>query len=536
MDEANVVVEAANVEAPVDTGAVSTQVENVSVVNNINQQQPQDIVGEPTQPITETQASDIGVVDTQTTVPMVEPKPLTTQFVDDVSIIEMMSQAVRSNIYSKNALVQAGFDSELATAMAYNESKNRAMAIDEYYILLNKQLKEADLTGWYISPENKEMVTQMNMAKYELSQPNITETRRRQALKTIATVEGYFKEKGISYKGVETLDKIVKEGQLSIQRGRNAAAASANAIKIKAYNLAQMQAIFSSIAMGASKEELYILFGDNVDRQDLKTLHESERLRIGLDKVFEGWVNSLTDKEFNSKTKVVSSLSDGVEIRSFFKEGNEYYIKNSKENKNVWEITTKPPEGLEKDEKNIKDITGKDLEMMQKTGDNKLKEMANFNKELAKKKVANGGGNGFYASVDVMFMPKEEIDKEQKFLRKIITESKTWLDKGMLRSKELQNTEETRNLLGSSAVNSEEVKRTFQHGDKIYSKTTTSVEVALAEHVGNKIQYKKATFFYDPFKDSWIRDDNMRGTGLTSLLSSLDSHLNISLLDPKQNH
>lgn len=175
-DEGNVVVEASTQEPtnvnPSVNSSSNISGDEVTVINNITTPEQQEgSNNQITKPIGETSGLDI--MATEPTVPLGEPEatapvaptPLIGSTLNDVQVIEMMDQQARSSIYSDEELIKAGYSSELFTAIAYNESKNRALAIDEYHIKLNKAYKEAENTGWFITPEDSDMVTQMNMAK-----------------------------------------------------------------------------------------------------------------------------------------------------------------------------------------------------------------------------------------------------------------------------------------------------------------------------------------------------------------------------------
>lgn len=312
-DEGNIVVETAASEPKV-TSQPATTVEGTNIIiNNESPSQPVDQMGtQINQPISETRGQDIQP--SEPTIPLGEipveaPAPLVGAELNDLQVIEMMSQQARSSMYTQQELAKAGLESQLYTAIAYNESKNRAMAIDEYHIKRDKANKEAEHTGWYISPEDADMVTQMNMAKYMLQQPGITNAQRTKAQKTLATVQNYFANKKISFKGIETLDKIIKERSLDVLRAQNAVAAGEIKNMIAAQDLSIIQAIYSSLESGDTPEKIAAKFKGVMNQEDVYTIAESYYKAHGDSSMFYNKLDNLTDEEFKAYTKKVDGIT-----------------------------------------------------------------------------------------------------------------------------------------------------------------------------------------------------------------------------------
>lgn len=327
-DEGNVVIETVqeattqptNNQSSSYTGDTTNVI--VNTIQNESNAQPQQI----TEPIGETTAQDI--LPTQETIPPSEPtpEPIIGSPTDDVQIIEMMSQMARSTIYNQQELNEANLDSQLATAIAYNESKNRKLAIDEYHLKRQQAIYEAEHTGYYLSPEDKDMVTQMNMAEYVLKQPNITKAQKTKAQKTIATVQNYFKSKGISTKGIETLDKIIKEKELDLLRRQNLIASIELQALIKRYEAGIIDAIYSALDTGDTPEQILARYSHVMDPQDILTIIESYDKSLGKDSRIYNKIENLTDKEFKLYTKETGYTIDGKKIYEFKYQGKTAYI------------------------------------------------------------------------------------------------------------------------------------------------------------------------------------------------------------------
>lgn len=394
-DEGNVVVETTASEAtPVVSDSPNMTGDTVVINNQVNTVTSDNSGQTPTQPIAETGAADIGVVEPVIPLGTPAPPPMVGSQLDEVQIIEMMSQQARSATYGKTELAKAGFDSELSTAIAYNESKNRALAIDEYYVKLNRSYKEAEMTGYFLAPEDKEMITQAKMAEWQLSQADITNAIRTRAEKTLATVDGYFNAKGISRQGVVTLDKIVKDGNLAIQRGQNAVAAGNLSNMIRAAELANIQSVYAGIQTGASLSEMQVRLSGIMSEEDVATIYNSYLPLYGAAKYANAFINNLTDEEFEKQTKIVSKSGD-KEVRSFKKKNFDgveetYYIKKTVD------LQTGEVKWVEDEEytnnveigkaSSIKTITDKDLKAMDKADAKKYKPIAEMNKLMKETK------------------------------------------------------------------------------------------------------------------------------------------------------
>lgn len=254
-DEGNAVVEAAPIEDI--TSSSDAVIQDTTT--------PSDIGPVPTPPLATMQGGDVPAP-TYTT-------PLAGSKLNDLQIIEMLDQTARSNIYSQHELTKAGFDSELTTAKTYNTLKERQLALAAYEVKSSAARIRAEHTGWFITPEDEEMVTQYKTAKYYRDLGGMTSSELQKANNVIAQTEGFFKQKGISMKGVETLQKILYERELAVERGKLAAASAAQYNDmIKAEEHANLAAVLARLDVGQSPAYIAAAMEGIVDKQTVYTI------------------------------------------------------------------------------------------------------------------------------------------------------------------------------------------------------------------------------------------------------------------------
>lgn len=301
MDEGNVVVEATNSgtytpqeQAPLPESNIIINTTNNNGSGNVGGSVPSI-----TQPIEETGASDIMPMEQR--VPLtIAKQPLVGSKLDDLQIIEMLSQMDRSNIYGQYELQKAGIDTELNRSLYYFESKNKEAALEEYKTKLNGQMVKANATGYFIKPEHQDLINQSNMAKAVLNNPNATNTEKSKARDVLGWVEGYFKDSGISMKGVETLDKIMKDGEIRIAKAQIRAAGAEASEKIRAMDDAILMSIIGGATEGKTDEELIAEFSNSVSANDIKTIASSTRLGKGIKAPIEAKARTgMTQSEVN---------------------------------------------------------------------------------------------------------------------------------------------------------------------------------------------------------------------------------------------
>lgn len=125
-----------------------------------------------------------------------------------------LKASTAANMYNKFELQEYGLDSQLAVARMYAEANMEALALDLYQDEVNKAISEAELTGYYISPEASEIMKQQKVARDILNKKNITPAEKSRAEGVLSAGNAYFDKLGFSkdehghYIGVETLSNL----------------------------------------------------------------------------------------------------------------------------------------------------------------------------------------------------------------------------------------------------------------------------------------------------------------------------------------
>lgn len=117
-----------------------------------------------------------------------------------------------ANMLNKFELQEYGLESQLSVARMYAEAEKDALALEYYQDAVNLALQEADRTGYYISPEAKEMMIQIDAANKLANSPTATEEQKKRAENIKGAAYAYFDSLGFekdpetgNYLGVETL-------------------------------------------------------------------------------------------------------------------------------------------------------------------------------------------------------------------------------------------------------------------------------------------------------------------------------------------
>ena len=125
-----------------------------------------------------------------------------------------LKASVAADMYSKYELQKYGVDSQLSVARMYAEANMEALALELYQDEIATQQKQAELTGYYISPEANEIMKQQETAKKIINDKNATQTEKNRANKVLNAGNNYFDKLGFSkdengnYVGVELLSRL----------------------------------------------------------------------------------------------------------------------------------------------------------------------------------------------------------------------------------------------------------------------------------------------------------------------------------------
>lgn len=129
-----------------------------------------------------------------------------------------LKASTAANMYSKFELQEYGIESQLSVARMYAEANMEALALELYQDELNRATREAELTGFYISPEASEIMKQQKAAEEILKKTNLSDAERKRANQVISAGNAYFDKLGFEkeyrdpvtgkvtpYPGVKTL-------------------------------------------------------------------------------------------------------------------------------------------------------------------------------------------------------------------------------------------------------------------------------------------------------------------------------------------
>ena len=155
-----------------------------------------------------------------------------------------LKASTAANLYNKFELQEYGVDSQLEVARMYAEANMEALALDIYQDELNKAVREAELVGYYISPEASEMMKQREVANKILDNPNSTLEQRQRANTVIGASNAYFdkyefsKDENGNYIGIEVLANLEFKETKRANQEQERLQEDANQIADKAANAA----------------------------------------------------------------------------------------------------------------------------------------------------------------------------------------------------------------------------------------------------------------------------------------------------------
>jgi hypothetical protein len=122
--------------------------------------------------------------------------------------MDYLKASIQSSMYNAQEMQRYGFDSQLSAArLAYEQGKQQ-LALEYYNTAVTQAMNEAQLTGVYFSPEQKDMLTQYNTADSILKNaaPGTDEFKR--AAQIVNTIDEWFSANGLSKAGTKTLAGI----------------------------------------------------------------------------------------------------------------------------------------------------------------------------------------------------------------------------------------------------------------------------------------------------------------------------------------
>ena len=122
-----------------------------------------------------------------------------------------LKQTIQSQMYGSMELQKYGYDTSLAAARLAYDTNKYDLALEYYNTALSRAVSEAEITGYYVSPETSEMLNEYSIASRILNDETATEEDKQRADRVLASVYEWFEANGISKQGVETYSHLVEE-------------------------------------------------------------------------------------------------------------------------------------------------------------------------------------------------------------------------------------------------------------------------------------------------------------------------------------
>ena len=114
-------------------------------------------------------------------------------------------------MYGQMELQKYGYDTSLAAARLAYDTQKYDLALEYYNTALSRAVSEAEITGYYVSPETSEMLNEYSIASRIMNDDTATAEDKARADKILASVYDWFESNGISKQGVETYSHLVEE-------------------------------------------------------------------------------------------------------------------------------------------------------------------------------------------------------------------------------------------------------------------------------------------------------------------------------------
>lgn len=122
-----------------------------------------------------------------------------------------LKQTIQSQMYGQMELQKYGYDTSLAAARLAYDTNKYDLALEYYNTALSRAVSEAEITGYYVSPETSEMLNEYSIASQIMNDVTTSSEDKARAEKILSSVYEWFEANGISKQGVETYSHLVEE-------------------------------------------------------------------------------------------------------------------------------------------------------------------------------------------------------------------------------------------------------------------------------------------------------------------------------------
>lgn len=127
--------------------------------------------------------------------------------------MSVLKAGIQAQLFNTQELNRLGLESSLAAARLNADLKNQELAHQYYQDAITNAINTANVTGYYLSPEASDYLTQQRAAEQIMATASPTSAEYTQAQNVYNFVENYFSENGISKQGTKTLALISHELQ-----------------------------------------------------------------------------------------------------------------------------------------------------------------------------------------------------------------------------------------------------------------------------------------------------------------------------------
>ena len=116
-----------------------------------------------------------------------------------------LKETIKAQMYGQMELQKYGYDTSLAAARLAYDTNRYDLALEYYNTALSRAVSEAEITGYYVSPEAREMLDEYSLASKVLNTEGVSDEDKLRANKVLESVYQWFEDNGISKNGVETM-------------------------------------------------------------------------------------------------------------------------------------------------------------------------------------------------------------------------------------------------------------------------------------------------------------------------------------------
>lgn len=347
-----------------------------------------------------------------------------------------LKQTIQSQMYGQMELQKYGYNTSLAAARLAYDTNKYDLALEYYNTALSRAVSEAEITGYYVSPETSEMLDQYSMASRTLNDETATEEEKLRADKILASVYEWFEANGISKQGVETYSHLVEERthKMSLdqlyeyQNDAKNQISTDTFVKLddngnKIYGETGVETIdFSKMDATAIKE--YITNPDGTINEAKRDQYYSrlDSLSYEMENNFATWCKSqgYTDEEGNTNiTDYKEAFAEYIQDTdladklnkelSRFSEKDKDFIENLAES---WDCDIELPDGTELTLKLVKSGTSTSGEKYTDENGNEIEKTSTVNSNITKIKLPDG------STIEAAYMkPQKSVDNVVKLLK-----------------------------------------------------------------------------------------------------------------------